>query len=80
MEAKTRTFLTKVKAHGGEPVNERVDDLVDEGRALTKNGRTTRLVVLRHDLESMGKKHLEQNDSQYSEEGENDSQCSEKDL
>jgi hypothetical protein len=38
------------------------------------------ILVLRHDLDSMGKKSLEQNDSQYSEEGENDSQCSEKDL
>jgi hypothetical protein len=38
------------------------------------------ILVLRHDLESMGENHLEQNDSQYSEEGENDSQCNEKDL
>ncbi len=59
VEVKVRTFLIKVKAHGGEPVNERADDLVDEGRALTKNGkdykwkdRTTRLVYSYFDMTS----------------------------
>ena len=73
-EAKAKTFLIKVKAHRGEPVTERTDDLVDKGRTLTKNSRegipverqsdTFGILVLRHDLESIGKKHLEQNDSQ----------------
>ena len=59
VEVKVRTFLIKVKSHGGEPVNERADDLVDEGRALTKNGkdykwkdRTTRLVYSYFDMTS----------------------------
>jgi hypothetical protein len=59
MEAKVRTFLMKVTSHRGEPVTERADDLVDEGRALTKNGkdykwkdRTTRLVYSYFDMTS----------------------------
>ena len=36
--AKARTFLVKIKAHRGEPLNERADDLVEEGRTLEKGG------------------------------------------
>jgi hypothetical protein len=33
---KDRTFLVKVKAHRGEPLNEGADDLPEAGRSLTK--------------------------------------------
>ena len=36
--AKARTFLVKVKAHRGEPLNEGVDDLTEGGRLLAKEG------------------------------------------
>ena len=46
-----RRFLVKIKTHRGEPLNERVDDLTDEGKTLAKTGdscqwtdRTTRVV------------------------------------
>ena len=43
MAAKARTFLIKVKAYRGEPLNERVDDPVvaEVGEPWTKRGRTT---------------------------------------
>ena len=54
--AKSRTFLVKVKAHRGEPLNEGADDLAEEGRTLEKKGenyrwtqRTTRLVFSFYD-------------------------------
>ena len=57
--AKARTFLVKVKAHRGEPLNEGEDDLDEEGHLLTKEGegyrwkqRTTRLVFLYYDRTS----------------------------
>ncbi len=36
--ANAKTFLVKIKAHRGEPLNERVDDLADEGKTLVKAG------------------------------------------
>jgi len=51
-----------------------------EGLTVERQNYTLGILVLRHDLESMRKKHLDQNHSQYGEEGETDSQCSEKDL
>jgi ribonuclease HI len=49
--AKSRTFLVKVKAHRGEPLNEGADDLAEAGREIEKEGansrwqeRTTRVV------------------------------------
>ena len=57
--AKARTFLVKVKAHRGEPLNEGADDLAEEGRLLAKEGegyrwkqRTTRLVFSYYDRTS----------------------------
>jgi ribonuclease HI len=54
--AKARTFLVKVKAHRGEPLNEGTDDLAEVGRLLSKEGegykwkqRTTRLVFSYYD-------------------------------
>ena len=54
--AKARTFLVKVKAHRGEPLNEGADDLAEAGRSLAKEGegyrwkqRTTRLVFSYYD-------------------------------
>jgi ribonuclease HI len=38
--AKARTFLVKIKAHRGEPLNERADDLADEGKTLAKAGES----------------------------------------
>ncbi len=35
---KSRTFLVKVKAHRGEPLNEGADDLAETGRAMEKEG------------------------------------------
>ena len=53
---KSRTFLVKVKAHRGEPLNEGSDDLAEAGLTLTKEGegyrwkqRTTRLVFSYYD-------------------------------
>ena len=49
----------QVKTYRDEPLNERADNLVDEGRALTKNGkdyqwkdRTTHLVRCREEWEN----------------------------
>ena len=49
--AKAKTFLIKIKTHRLEPLNEKVDDLSEEGRTLEKKGehyqwkdRKTRLV------------------------------------
>ena len=57
--AKVRTFLVKVKAHRGEPLNEGTDDLAEVGRLLAKEGegyrwkqRTTRLVFSYYDRTS----------------------------
>jgi ribonuclease HI len=54
--AKSRTFLVKVKAHRGEPLNEGADDLAEAGRELEKEGensrwqeRTTRVVYPYYD-------------------------------
>ena len=54
--AKSRTFLVKVKAHRGEPLNEGSDDLAEEGHTFAKEGegyrwkqRTTRLVFSYYD-------------------------------
>ena len=56
-------FLVKIKAHRGEPLNERADDLVDEGKTLAKAGesyqwkdRTTRLVYSCYDRAAQWKK------------------------
>ena len=56
IEAKSRTFLVKVKAHRGEPLNEGADDLAETGRELEKEGensrwqeRTTRVVYSYYD-------------------------------
>ena len=52
----SRTFLVKVKAHRGEPLNEGADDLVETGRVMEKEGenyrwqeRTTRVVHAYYD-------------------------------
>jgi hypothetical protein len=54
--AKSRTFLVKVKAHRGEPLNEGADDLAETGREIEKEGansrwqeRTTRVVYPYYD-------------------------------
>ena len=51
IEAKSRTFLVKVKTHRGESLNEGVDDLPETVREMEKEGensrwqeRTTRVV------------------------------------
>ena len=56
IETKSRTFLVKVKAHRGEPLNEGADDLVETGRVMEKEGenyrwqeRTTRVVHAYYD-------------------------------
>ena len=36
--AKSRTFLVKVKAYRGEPLNEGADDLAEADRAMEKEG------------------------------------------
>ncbi len=36
IESKVRTFLVKVKAHSGEPLNEGTDDLPEVGRTLER--------------------------------------------
>jgi ribonuclease HI len=40
--AKSRTFLVKVKAHRGEPLNEGADDLTETGRAMEKEAENCR--------------------------------------
>ena len=57
--AKARTFLVKIKAHRGEALNERADDLAEVGRTLDKQGddyqwkdRTTWLVYSYYDKAS----------------------------
>ncbi len=40
--ANSRTFLVKVKAHRGEPLNEGADDLAEAGRAMEKEGENSR--------------------------------------
>ena len=57
--AKARTFLVKVKALRGEPLNEGADDLAEVGRTLEREGehyrwkeRTTRLVCSYYDRNS----------------------------
>jgi hypothetical protein len=54
--ANARTFRVKIKTHRDEPLNERADDLADEGKTLAKVGdsyqwtdRTTRLVYSYYD-------------------------------
>ncbi len=54
--AKSRTFLVKVKAHRGEPLNEGADDLTETGRTMETEGdnyrwkaRTARLVYPYYD-------------------------------
>jgi ribonuclease HI len=54
--AGSRTFLIKVKAHRGEPLNEGADDLAEAGREIKKEGensrwreRTTRVVYTYYD-------------------------------
>ena len=56
IEAKSRTFLIKVKAHRGEPLNEGADDLAEAGHEMEKEGensrwreRTTRVVYPYYD-------------------------------
>ena len=56
---KAWTFLVKVKAHRGEPLNEGADDLAEVGRTLEREGenyrwkeRTTRLVYTYYDRNS----------------------------
>jgi hypothetical protein len=57
--ANARTFLVKIKVYRGEPLNENVDDLPDEGKTLAKTGdsyqwidRTTRLVYSYYDRDT----------------------------
>ena len=40
--AKSRTFLVKVKAHRGEPLNEGADGLTEADRAMEKEGENSR--------------------------------------
>ena len=40
--AKSRTFLNKVKAHRGEPLNEGADDLSEADREMEKEGENSR--------------------------------------
>ena len=40
--AKSRTFLIKVKAHRGEPLNEGADDRAEAGREMEKEGENFR--------------------------------------
>jgi hypothetical protein len=56
IEAKSRTFLIKVKVLRGEPLNEGADDLAEAGRGIEKEGensrcreRTTRVVYPYYD-------------------------------
>ncbi len=61
--AKTRTFLVKVKAHRGEPLNEGAGDLAEVVRTLEREGgnywwkeRTTRQVYSYYDRNSCQRK------------------------
>ena len=56
IEAKSRTFLVKVKVHRGDPLNEGADDLAETDREMEKEGensrcreRTTWVVYLYYD-------------------------------
>ncbi len=56
IQAKSRTFLVKVKAHRGKPLNEGADDLAEADREMDKEGensrcqeRTTRVVYSYYD-------------------------------
>ena len=40
--ANSRTFLVKVKAHRGEPLNEGADDSAEVGREIEKEGANSR--------------------------------------
>ncbi len=40
IEAKSRTFLAKVKEHRWEPLNEGADDLLEEDREMEEEGET----------------------------------------
>ncbi len=40
--AKSRTFLIKVKAHRGDPLNEGADDLAEADREMEKEGENSR--------------------------------------
>ena len=69
--AKSRTFLVKVKAHRGEPLNEGADDLAEAGREIEKEGansrwqeRTTRVVYPYYDRTYL--EYLSRNISRYS--------------
>ncbi len=42
IEAKSRTFLIKVKAHRGEPLNEGADDLAEAVHEMEKEGENSR--------------------------------------
>ncbi len=42
IEAKSRAFLVKVKAHRGDPLNEGADDLAETGREMEKEGENSR--------------------------------------
>ena len=42
IEAKSRTFLVKVKTRRGEPLNEGADDLEETDRAMEKEGQNCR--------------------------------------
>ena len=41
IEAKSRTFLVKVKSHRGEPLNEGEEDLAEAGRVMEKEGENS---------------------------------------
>jgi hypothetical protein len=56
IEAKSRTFLVKVKARRGEPLNEGAEELAETDRTMEKEGgnyswkeRKTRLVYPHYD-------------------------------
>jgi ribonuclease HI len=42
IEAKSRTFLVKVKEHRGEPLNEGADDLPETDREMEKEGENSK--------------------------------------
>jgi ribonuclease HI len=42
IEAESGTFLVKVKAHRGEPLNEGADDLAETDREMEKEGENSR--------------------------------------
>jgi hypothetical protein len=39
MRARRATFLIKVKSYRGEPINERADTLVEEGREISDDDK-----------------------------------------